>query len=112
MNPNNNPFSQLASKAKSGDGAAQVAMRRQMESEMVRIVRRSLKDGALRTPLDRRIHAEAGRIAADFAVASSDEQERIVERVAQALCASVMSHVRPAPAPQAAETIYDSALSA
>ena len=112
MNPNKNPFSELASKAKRGDAAAQIAMRRQMESEMIRIVRRSLKDGKGTTPLDRRIHAEAERIGVDFAVHTSEEQEQIVHRIAKALCASVLSHLRPAPAPQAAETIYDSALSA
>src|SRR5688572_9556660 len=112
MNPNKNAFSALASKAKSGDGAAQLAMRRQMESEMVRIVRRSLKEGKVRTQLDHRIHAEAQRIGTAFASHSSEDLDRIVQRITQALCASVLSHLRPAPAPQAEETIYDSALSA
>lgn len=92
----NNAFALLADRAR-GDASAKVQLRRELEPELVRIVRRVVQHGTGYSPLDRRILAEADRFGLDSVTAASDQEDFLVRQVARAICAQVVSGSRPAP---------------
>lgn len=105
-----NHVAELAAKASEGNPGAHLQLRKQMESQMVFIVRRTLQTGKASTSLDRRVHAEARRLDR---LACHDPEQRI-RAIADALCSAVLAKLRPAhhDARNAQETVVDLAPSA
>ena len=89
-----NSFLNLAEQAQSGSSSAQTHLRRKMEPEMMHIVRHALRDGRGRTPLDRRILDEA-RHAGLNADPAAAEDDGLIRKLAQLVCASVIGALRP-----------------
>jgi hypothetical protein len=77
-----NPFAVLAERAEMGDSSAQFELRQKLEPEMIRIVRRVIRQGNPQTAAHRRILAEARRVGLDAAVAASVDGERLIRKVA------------------------------
>ncbi len=103
-----NGFAKLADQVQSGDANAQIRLRRHLEPEMVRIVRRALRDGRGRTPLDRRILAEARQVGLQTNLAIGAERERLIGELAQSVCASVIGVLGPKKERLAEETVCSS----
>jgi hypothetical protein len=87
----------MTSRLGRGDAAPSV------QPEMIHVVRRVLRLGKPRTSVDRRILAEADRLGGR----ESLDQEQLVRRVAQSLCAILMSNVVPGGGRPANPTITD-----
>ena len=96
MRHQHNSFADLASRVQYGDGTARQSLRHRMERDMVHIVRRSLLSGAGTTPLEQRILAVARRVRQETGLDASRDQEKLIRIVAQTLCASVITNLRPA----------------
>lgn len=105
MNRSTNPFVNLADRAERGDAIAKTQLRRQLEPELIHIVRRVIQEGRGRTMLDRRILAEASRVGLDVGVHSGEERERLLLVVAQRVCSTVVSRLRHADNQPAEETV-------
>ena len=88
-----NSFAKHADQARAGDRAAQSALKHQMEPAMARIVRRVVEIGALHSPLDARILAEARQVGLDARSAVGADGDRLVRQVAQRICSLV--HASP-----------------
>lgn len=97
MNRSKNLFSGLAQRVESGDSSAQLELRRSLEPEMIRIVRRVVQCGAGRSSMDRRILAEAGRIGLDAVAAASEDGERLICKVAHCISACFVEGMRSSP---------------
>ncbi len=89
MNPAKNAFSALAQQARRGDAGAP---QKQMERELILIVRRVIQHGAGTSSLDRRILEEARYCEAD----AQADQSQLIRRVAHNLCSSVIARMGPA----------------
>ena len=85
MQRSNNIFARLANQAVSGDSSAQSELRRQLEPEMVHIVRRVLREGPGHSSMDRRILAEARRLGLNAELAASTDGELLIRTVARAV---------------------------
>jgi len=83
----------MADQAARGDWSARVRLRRQLEHQMVHIVRRVLQDGGRATSLDRHILAEARRLGLGDAWLSDERRERMIRQVAQAVSATVIARI-------------------
>jgi hypothetical protein len=105
MDRNQNSFASLADRVEAGDAGAPAQLRRELEPEMVRIVRRALRDGRGRTPLDRRILAEARHVGWHADLAAGAERERLIEELARCVCTSVLGGLRPRNDHPAEETV-------
>ena len=86
MHRSQNAFTMLADRAEMGDSSASHELRRKLEPEMIRIVRRVIRAGSGRSPMDRRILAEANRIGLDADRAASADGDLLIRKVA--LCVS------------------------
>jgi hypothetical protein len=93
----NNAFVVLADRAGLGDASAKVQLRRELEPELVRIVRRVIQNGAGSSALDCRIRAVADSLGLDARAAAGEDGEFLVRQVAQRVCAIVMARSKPAP---------------
>jgi hypothetical protein len=111
MKAKHNTLEALATEARRGSSRTRASFRNHMEHEFIHIVRRSLRDGQGKSPLDRKIRAEARRIAMESATNPLQNQERLIRMVAQSLCASVITNLPTGPAEVrfADETICETA---
>ena len=109
MNRSTNPFARLADRAAHGDSTAKSQFRRELEPELVHIVRQTLRSGLANTPINRRILAEVQRLGEDAAIDSSADRELLIRKVARHLCLSMATHLRPVPNDDrlTAETVGD-----
>lgn len=100
-----NCFADLADRAVHGDQAATRQLRRQLQPQLLRMVRHALEHGGT-TPLARRILATARHVSPQ-ATDMDDAEEDVVHVVAEALCESIMAqlHPRPAAGDAARETV-------
>ncbi len=95
MRPVKNTFSVLAERAGGGDATAKVQLHRELEPQMVRIVRRTMQQGTGASLLERRIFAEADRVGLNADTVATEEAEYLVRQIAQSLCAQALAGVRP-----------------
>ena len=95
MQRHENMFTVLAVRVEEGDTGAQSELRRQLEPELVRIVRRVIRHGVGRTPVDRRILAEARRLGLDAASAQTAAGECLIRSVASSVGALLIAGLRP-----------------
>ena len=105
MNRSMNPFSVLASKAQRGDQNARNQLHRQLEPQMLSIVRRVVEQGFGRTTLDRRILLEADRIGWRSDLAASEERDRMIRMIARSVCSTVIANLERPPEHQAEDTV-------
>lgn len=99
-----NVFASLADRVAVGDSRATGELRRHLEPEMVHIVRRVVCKGAGRSPMDRRILAEAQRVGLDAVIADGADGEQLIRRVAHCVSLLFIDGLR---APQAGRGIID-----
>ena len=111
MSRSSNVFSTLAAKAQRGDATAKTQLHRQLEPQMLHIVRLVIREGRGRTALDRRILAEASRVGLSGKLQSPEERERLIRSVAQNLCSSVVSQLRTTTTHASEDTVCDSGIS-
>jgi hypothetical protein len=86
-------LNQLVERARDGEAEAEAQLKRALEPQLQRIVRRTVRAGADNTPLNRRILADAG------SARWSSTGERRIGQTASRLCASLverLTEVRPA----------------
>src|SRR5437763_14433597 len=95
MQRHENMFAALAVRAEEGDMGAQSELRRQLEPELVRIVRRVIRKGIGRTPVDRRSLAEATRLGLDAESVETAAGEWLVRTVASSVSALLMAELQP-----------------
>ena len=96
MRADNNRFSSLAQRASSGDPTAAGQLGRELEPQLVHIVRRVVRAGAGRSALDRRILAEATRLGLTAESAAGATGEFLIRQVACSVCDVVLAGVRSA----------------
>jgi len=94
----------LAAQARRGDSSAAAALRHEMESGMVHMVRRTLRRGRGSTPIAERILTEARRISMDYWNEELTERERLVDLVTRRLCDAMIDRLQPAEAFDQAST--------
>jgi hypothetical protein len=94
MHPSMNAFVLLADRTEAGDSFAQGELRRKLEPEMVRIVRRVVQHGAGRSSMDRRILAEADRVGLDAEAAAGADGELLIRKVARCVSALFVDGLR------------------
>jgi hypothetical protein len=99
MQRSSNPFAVLADRAEIGDVFAQAELRRQLEPELVRIVRRVIQKGPGPSSMDRRILAEARRLGLDEGEAAP---ESLIQQVAHSVGSLVLDGLRAKQAGRAA----------
>ena len=95
-----NVFGTLADRAEVGDSNAQGELRRKLEPEIVRMVRRVVRNGAGQSSVDRCILAEASRVGLDARAAASAEGEHLIRKVAQCVSSRFVEGLRSAPVRQ------------
>jgi hypothetical protein len=88
----------LAERISKGDAAATTVMRRELETQLVHIVRRTVRLRTARTAIARQILAEAGPTLDEHSRSSEEEREQLVARVARRVCDSVIARLRCNPA--------------
>lgn len=84
MNRANNVFAVLADRVEDGDSSAHTELRRELEPEMIHIVRRVIRSGAGHSCIDRRILAEARRIGLD-SDAAEEKSDQLIRKVARCI---------------------------
>jgi hypothetical protein len=87
----------LVERAEAGDPSAQTELYRQLEPQMVRIVRRVVRHGAGVSSIDRRIQREAYRIGLDARAAQSADGDRLIRKVARCLSAVFVDGLQARP---------------
>jgi hypothetical protein len=98
MNVANHRFDALAARVTLGDSTAAEQLRRELEPQLVHIVRRTIRSGTGASPLARRILAEARQVAGSTRD-HPDDREWLIGQVARGLCASMVGRLRQGPAP-------------
>jgi hypothetical protein len=94
MNRSKNVFAMLADRAEEGDSSARGELSRQLEPELVHIVRRVIQSGAGLSSMDRRILAEARRVGLDAVVARSEDGELLIRKVARCVSSLLLAGLR------------------
>ena len=84
----------LAARVNQGDATAVAEFRQELETQMVRIVRRTMRKRAGTSALSRRILAEADREARPVG-RPEGKAEGLVGRIARRICESVVGKLRP-----------------
>jgi hypothetical protein len=105
MNRSTNPFGVLASKAQRGDENAKHQLHRQLEPQLVSIVRRVMQQGVGHTVLDRRILREADRVGWRTDLGSAEERDRLIRLIARSVCGVVIANLYRAPERGAEDTV-------
>jgi len=93
MNVNEHDLETLALRARRGDPAAGAALRQQLEPQLRRIVRNTLKTGRDSNPVARRVLAMARRVADVPPQAGWEAPESLVSQVARQVCESVLARL-------------------
>jgi len=91
MNGKEVDIKRLAQRAGRGDREAGVALRRELEPALVRLVRRTLQTQHHVTPLELRVLAEARRVAVIPRCEGWNAPESVIGKVALRICEWVMS---------------------
>jgi hypothetical protein len=94
MHRSTNAFVGLADRAELGDLSAQGELRRQLEPEMVYIVRRVIRTGSGDSSMARRILAEARRLGLDADVAAGADGDLLIRKVARSVSALFVDGLR------------------
>jgi hypothetical protein len=94
MHAKPNVFAMLASQASAGDPTARAELGRELEPQVVHMVRRVVQKGACASPLDRRIEAEAAKIGLDAASVAGPDGEFLVRQVARSVCSLVLAGIQ------------------
>ena len=89
MHRSHDVFATLADRAAVGDSAAQRELRRQLEPQLIFIVRRVIHKGQANSAMDRRILAEAHRVGRD-----ADDDEHLIRKVAHSVSALFVEGLR------------------
>jgi hypothetical protein len=100
MNEKEYDLENLALRAGRGDLQAGATLRRQLEPQLVRIVRCTLRSGRDTSPLAKRVLAEARRVADLPHQAGYDAPERVVSFVVRRLCESLTTALAKAVQPR------------
>ena len=95
MQRHENQFTKLAARVQDDESGAGNELRHRLEPELVRIVRRVIRQGIGRSPVDRRILAEAHRLGLDAESAETDAGECLVRSVASSVSALLLARLRP-----------------
>jgi hypothetical protein len=86
-----NDIQLLAARVREGDPAATGELRRELESKVRHLVRRTLRTGASNSPLARRILAEAERLSS---TGGESDREALIACVARGICETVLGQLR------------------
>src|SRR5256885_7133152 len=97
----------LMIRVKKHDPRAMMEMRRQLEVQMVRIVRRVIRTGIGDSPLTRRILVEVRDLNREMATGPSDDPDQRIHRLAHRLCDSVLGGLQAGPRMDPQMTIRD-----
>lgn len=89
-----NDLHHLAARACTGDAGAVVALRRELQPHVQRIVRRAMRSTAGPSALTQRIQAAVHRLSGDNPGQSAADPERLVHRVAHDICESLIGRVQ------------------
>jgi hypothetical protein len=100
MNSKELDFETLASRARRGDPEAGATLQRELEPQMVYIVRQALRDGDSPDPLTQRIRKEAQWINIRSCLPGSEPPGHVVDQVARRLSQSVVANLTPAAQPR------------
>src|SRR5947209_7462522 len=102
-----NVFAELAARARSGDASARREFRVRFAAQAVRIVRQTLRSGAVATPFARRIVDEARRVVGGSAPDCYYDADALIHQVAEAMTDWVVAGLEPAATPSdaARETV-------
>jgi hypothetical protein len=95
MWPNELGLTGLAVHVRADNPVAAAEMRRRLEPELVRMIRHTLQGGGGSPAVRRWIQAEVDRALGEGGRDLAAERERLVGRVARALCQSVIDGLRP-----------------
>jgi hypothetical protein len=111
MHPYRSLLNCLTDQTRNGDAAAAIELQRELSPTLVVMVRQTMTPGGAKTPLDRRIRAEARRRGLGSAAERSAERELLIQEVAESVCRVYISELRsPYRLPNpAAETVGYSA---
>ena len=90
MKMNTDQWEELLARAEAGELAAKKRLRREVEEQLVRTVRRTVRWGVASSPLERRILLTAHWLSAKVRGDPVEEREGLVCRIAQAVCEEVM----------------------
>jgi hypothetical protein len=89
MNEQEYDLGTLAFRAGRGDRQAGATLRQQLEPQLARIVRCTLRSGRDSNPLAKRVLAEARRLTPKLQPSGQDAPEHVVSFVVRRLCASL-----------------------
>ncbi|MBI1916876.1 MAG: hypothetical protein HYS12_19385 [Planctomycetes bacterium] len=89
----------LAARVRQGEREAANRLHQLLAPQMVRLVRRALRQGAGSSPLDERILAEAQRALEDNPDQRPPEGEALIRQVAQRLCDNLLRRATQPGAP-------------
>jgi hypothetical protein len=95
MNAYQETLNELATRARSGDGAALAELREELECQMVPLVRQALR-GRGGSPFHRQVQETASRLAR-YVVHQPPDHERLARRVAACLCESLCERLAGRP---------------
>ena len=87
MNEDNNLYAQLAERVRQGDSEASTELSRQLEPQMVHMVRRALRHRTGNSPLERWAIQEANQLARNRRIYSTEVAEWLTSQVARNMCA-------------------------
>ncbi len=107
MHPYRSLLDGLTYQTKNGDAAAAIQLQRELGPTLVVMVRQTMTPGGAKTPMDRRIRAEARRRGLGSANVRSAERELLIHEVAESVCRGYVEELRlpPRPFPPMAETV-------
>jgi hypothetical protein len=88
-------FETLASRVRRGDREAGATLQRELEPQLVYIVRQALRDGDSRDPLTQRIRKEAQWLDIGNCQAGCETPEQLIGQVAKRLSQSVVANLSP-----------------
>lgn len=83
----------LTMQARSGDAAAALRLRRELEPTVLVMVRETMQPNGTKTPLDRRIRAEARKVGLSNAGPMSADRDRLINQVAQDVCRAWIAEI-------------------
>jgi hypothetical protein len=86
-------FERLALDTRRGDPDAGAKLQRELEPQLVYIVRQALREGNNDDPLTQRIRKEAQWILEGSRKAQQDDQDHVVGQVAHRLCETIVANL-------------------
>jgi hypothetical protein len=97
MHPYRSLLDGLTYQTKNGDAAAAIQLQRELGPTLVVMVRQTMTPGGAKTPMDRRIRAEARRRGLCTANERSAERELLIREVAESVCRGYVAELRLPP---------------